>query len=112
MFWTNFDFLCKSVGTTPNALARELGIRSSGTVTAWKKNGALPRQNTLNDIANKFSVTVEELVSCDLRERKKPTLVNEDELEEKYTIEVEDLTADEVRQVRAFVSGIKASRMP
>lgn len=60
MFWENFVSLCSQNGTSPNAVAAQLGL-SSGSVTAWK-NGAVPRETTLKKIADFFSVTVDHLI--------------------------------------------------
>lgn len=68
MFWENFVELCSQRGTSPNAVAAELG-KSSGSVTAWK-NGAVPRETTLKKIAEHFSVTVDRLV---YGQKEKPT---------------------------------------
>ena len=60
MFWENFVELCSQNGTSPNAVAAQLG-KSSGSVTAWK-NGTVPRETTLKKIADYFSVTVDRLI--------------------------------------------------
>lgn len=56
-FWTAFKELCDRNGTSPNAVARELGL-SSGSVTAWKK-GATPTMQTIGRIAMHFGVGME-----------------------------------------------------
>ena len=60
MFWDNFMFYCTKFGTSPNAVAKELGF-SSGSVTAWK-NGTVPRSSAVVKIANYFNVNVEDLI--------------------------------------------------
>ncbi len=112
MFWTNYEFLCKSIGKSPNAVAALVGVKSSGSVTAWKKNDALPRQSTLKDIADFFGVSVEDLVYTDLVKEKKPIPPYGNELDDVYSIQLTDLRADEIAKVHAFVAGLKASRMP
>ena len=64
MFWDNFVKLCNSVGTNPNAVAKELDI-SSGSVTGWKK-GAKPRDTAVNKIADYFGVTADQLKGDDI----------------------------------------------
>lgn len=76
MFWENFVELCSQNGTSPNAVATELG-KSSGSVTAWKK-GAVPRETTLKKIAERFSVTVDRLV---YGQKEKPTTSEGSELD-------------------------------
>ncbi len=71
-FYNNFVRLCDEVGKAPNVVARNIGgVKSSGTVTGWKKNGSVPRDNVLMRFAEYFNVSVEELLSD--TETKKPT---------------------------------------
>ena len=56
MFWNTLIKLCADLGTTPNAVAKNLGL-SSGSVTSWKK-GSVPRDTTLKKIADYFGVSV------------------------------------------------------
>lgn len=67
MFWNTFYKLCKDNGTSPNAVAREIGS-SSGAVTTWK-NGKIPHAPTLQKIADYFDVSVDYLL--DKEETKK-----------------------------------------
>lgn len=111
MFWTNYEYLCKKKGMSPNAVAsKHLEIKSSGSVTAWKK-GVLPRQNTLERIAKFFDVDVNELVGVDLSVKKEP-IPSEDELNKYVSVILEELTPDEASKVRAFAAGLIASRTP
>ena len=59
-FFPRFEALCREAKTSPNAVAKELGI-SSGSVTAWKK-GAAPRSATLERIADYFAVSCDYLL--------------------------------------------------
>ena len=61
MFWDNFELLCRQNGVTPNAVAAAVGIKSSGTVTGWKK-GALPRPSIAKKLADYFNVTTQYLL--------------------------------------------------
>jgi transcriptional regulator with XRE-family HTH domain len=56
-FWTAFKELCDQNGTSPNAVAKELGL-SSGSITAWK-NGRTPQFTTIGRIAARFGVGME-----------------------------------------------------
>lgn len=109
MFWTNFYYLCTSVGKSPNAVGKELG-KASGTISAWKK-GILPRQNAIKEVADYFDVSVTDLTSVDLSKKKKPTLTDENELDNSLALDLKGLSRDELAQVHAFVAGLKASRM-
>ena len=61
MFWQNFLYQCNRIGKSPNAVAAEIGIKSSGSVTRWK-NGSAPRDSVLIKLADYFGVSVEELM--------------------------------------------------
>ncbi len=73
-FWSNFVKLCNEHGTSPNAIAKELGI-SSGSVTGWK-NGAFPRDGTLIKIAVYFNVSTDYLLGK-TDQKEKPTETGE-----------------------------------
>ncbi len=60
MFWNNFVKLCTQKNTTPTSVVHILGI-AGGSVTKWK-NGAVPRDVTLQRIADYFNVTVDYLL--------------------------------------------------
>lgn len=66
MFWENYANLCEAVGKAPNVVAREVGIKSSGTVTGWR-NGAMPRPGVLSKIADYFGVSVRDLIGEEKR---------------------------------------------
>ena len=57
MFWSVFAALCFEHGSSPNAVAKEIGI-SSGALTSWK-NGATPRASTIRRIADYFGVPMD-----------------------------------------------------
>ena len=61
MFCDIFVRLCQSRGISPNAAAKIAGVKSSGTVSAWKK-GALPRDGVLASLADYFGVTTDFLL--------------------------------------------------
>lgn len=54
MFWERFVNLCAENNTTPNAVAKIIGV-SSATVTYWKQ-GAQPRAVVLKKLADHFNV--------------------------------------------------------
>lgn len=59
LFFKRFSELCREENTSPNAVAKKLGI-SSGSITAWKK-GTEPRTETLLKLADFFHVTADYL---------------------------------------------------
>lgn len=60
MFWKRILDLCYEHNTNPNAVCAHLGL-SNATATHWKK-GAIPRESTLNKLAEYFGVTVDYLL--------------------------------------------------
>ena len=67
MFWDIFVSLCTKNGTSPNGVAKKIGV-SSGSITTWKQ-GRMPHNNTILKIANYFDVSVDYL----LGKEEKPT---------------------------------------
>lgn len=61
MFWNNFVLLCNKKNISPNGACAALGL-SVATATKWKK-GAVPRDTTLQKIADYFGVSTEYLLS-------------------------------------------------
>lgn len=60
MFWETFYKICTSKNTSPNAVAKVIGV-SSATCTHWK-NGAVPNGETLVKLADYLSVSVDYLL--------------------------------------------------
>lgn len=54
MFWSKFVELCNINKTTPNAVAKQIGI-SSASVTYWK-NGSHPRDTAIKKLTQYFGV--------------------------------------------------------
>ena len=77
MFYYNFVNLCNQIGKSPSAAAEEMGFQRS-VVTRWSK-GTLPRQATLQKIADYFGVSLFDLTGT----KEKPATVAGDELSEK-----------------------------
>lgn len=69
-FWDKFESLCKEHGKSPNAVAADIGIKSSGTITGWK-NGALPRPGVVKKLSDYFGVPIE-FLSGDTNDEKSP----------------------------------------
>lgn len=60
MFYSNYIILCNKIGKAPSAVAEENGFKRS-VVTRWSK-GAMPRQASIQKLADYFGVPVSELV--------------------------------------------------
>jgi transcriptional regulator with XRE-family HTH domain len=67
-FWDNFEALCIKKGVAPNAAAKAVGVKSSGTVTGWK-NGAAPRSTVLRKMSDYFGVDVSDLTGEEQKEK-------------------------------------------
>lgn len=78
MFWDNFVLLCDRAGKSPNAVAAEIGFKSTGTVTGWK-DGKIPYERNLKKIAEYFGVTVDYLLTGE--KEKAPGITAESEIE-------------------------------
>nr|DAQ67984.1 MAG TPA: Repressor protein CI [Bacteriophage sp.] len=59
LFYFRYVDLCNKINKSPSAVAEELGFKRS-SVTRWANN-SVPRQATLQKIADYFGVTVEYL---------------------------------------------------
>lgn len=97
MFWTKFVALCHSRGEAPNTVAANVGVKSSGTVSGWKK-GAMPRDGVLTAIANYFDVPT----SYFLENENKPTRL--DELTGPYREAMELIMRMNDEQIRVFIA--------
>ena len=60
MFFFFFEELCEKNNTTPNKVAKDLGL-SNATTTKWKK-GATPQGKTLAKVADYFDVSTDYLL--------------------------------------------------
>lgn len=67
LFYINYVALCNKIGKSPSAVAEEMGFMRS-VVTRWSK-GSIPRQATLQKVADYFGVSVDYL----LGKEKQPT---------------------------------------
>lgn len=65
LFYENFISLCNRDGVSPSSVAERIGLNRS-IVTRWS-NGSVPRQATLQRLADYFNVTVSALTSEDIK---------------------------------------------
>ena len=80
-FFERYCILCKEQGSTPNGVAKKLGV-ASASVTQWKQ-GSVPRVETLARIADYFGVTVDYLTGKS-EEKKQSVLPEENGLDEEF----------------------------
>lgn len=108
MFWENYVKYCAFAGKAPNVVAAECGVKSTGTVSGWKK-GAIPRDGILRNLADYFGITVADL----LGEEEKPATETGDELDA-TTKELLNLAATldpaDVHMLLDMAKAIKARR--
>ena len=62
-FWQNFNKLCERYNVKPSRVASEIGLKSTGTISAWKTKDIIPNKNTLALIAEYFNVTIADLLA-------------------------------------------------
>lgn len=113
MFWTTFIDLCNKAGKSPNAVAAECGVKSSGTVTGWSK-GSVPRAPILQKMANYFDVSTDYLLgdSALIYKREKEQNEHYGSLNDLYYHGVQSwinngfFSADEKTILKAHFSGV------
>lgn len=101
LFFDRFRTLCRSRGTSPNGVAKELGI-PSGSVTAWKQ-GAMPRSATLNKLADYFGVTLEVLLGS-------PSILTDEELKFALFGGDKPISDEMLNEVRLFAQFLKSKQ--
>ncbi|MBE6984870.1 MAG: helix-turn-helix transcriptional regulator [Ruminococcaceae bacterium] len=79
MFFDQLKQLCAMKGTTPTALARDLGI-STSNVTSWK-NGSSPKLDMVLRLASALDVPIGYFAGEDDAEIRKSSELSEDEAE-------------------------------
>lgn len=93
LFYINYVALCNKIGKSPSAVAEELGFMRS-VVTRWSK-GTIPRQATLQKVADYFGVSVEYL----LGKEKQPAIFGELSDEEKAMLDLFRQAGDDARRL-------------
>lgn len=107
MFYENFKKLCDERGTTPTAVALDMGISTSLT-SRWK-HGGKPRIETLNKIADYFGVSASYLLGVvddpdpialvDPSKKDPPMRTKLEEI-------MQDMTAEELEDLEKYVEFI------
>lgn len=105
MFHLNYVALCNAIGKSPSAVAEELGL-SRATVTHWS-DGSVPRQATLQKVADYFGVSVDDLLAEGI---KKSTTVSGDvsELSDLQREAWDAIRAMDDDTLRAFITLARA----
>ena len=113
MFYDKFVFLCKEKGVAPTRAALDIGLSKSAPIK-WRTTGATPNGETLNKIAEYFSVSVSVLLGEETK--KAPTQDGERGIDEQNlkvafsrgadpTLTKEDMDAmwEDARAFRDFI---------
>ena len=108
MFYDKFVSLCKEKGVAPTRAALDIGLSKSAPIK-WRTTGATPNGETLNKIAEYFSVSVSVLLGEETK--KAPTdegerTVSDDDI--KFALfggdgEITDAMYDEVKRFAQMV---------
>ena len=110
MFYDKFVSLCKEKGVAPTRAALDIGLSKSAPIK-WRTTGATPNGETLNKIAEYFSVSVSVLFG-ELT-KKAPTQKGEremDDLTNEILNELEGMSHAEILLVKERIQKIKESR--
>lgn len=104
MFWDNFYKLCKSQGTSPNAVCAAIGL-SNATATGWK-NGTQPKADVLIKLAEYLDCSVDYLLGLqsEVKKENAPT-TNQDVL-------VQRIHALSTEQAKLVLELLDNMRMP
>ena len=99
MFFDNLYKVCKQKNTTPNGMAKIIGI-SSGSVTSWKK-GTVPKSDTLQKIAEYLNVSTDYLLG---NEQKEKSLSEKDKLIADINCMLSSKSKDELLYYKDLIS--------
>lgn len=112
MFYDLFNELCQKKGVSVTRAALDMGLSKSHP-TAWKKRGLTPNGDTLNKVADYFSVSTDYLLGNGQNE-KAPTQEGEREINDddiKFALfgtrEIDD---DVLKQVKDFARFARENR--
>lgn len=97
-FFQRYEKLAKSIGSSPNAVAKELGL-SSGSLTAWK-NGTDPSVKAVAKIADYFDVSMDYLLGIEkpTTPKKAQPITRREELMSELRYVLEDRSIEELER--------------
>ena len=78
-FWNNYVKYCALNKVSPSAVAEEIGL-SRTSPNGWKK-GKEPRDVTLKKIADRFGITVQDLLKEDIEKEMPVTQLSDEQFE-------------------------------
>lgn len=103
IFYKNYISLCAKANKAPSAVAEDVGL-SRTSPNGWKK-GKVPRDATLEKIADYFGVSVEALTE---EQKNKPTTQEGNELTEMQQKAVDMILNMSDAQLKAFIAAAEA----
>lgn len=106
MFWNRFSLMCNSNATSPNAIAKKIGV-SNATCTKWK-NGSIPNGETLVRLSIALNCSVDYLLGR--TDNPKSHTGEEANAQSTLISLIGRLTAEEQELITAQIRGILASR--
>ena len=110
MFYDKFVSLCKEKGVAPMRAALDIGLSKSVPIK-WRTTGATPNGETLNKIAEYFSVSVSVLFGEETKKAPTPKGEREmDDLTNEILNELEGMSHAEILLVKERIQKIKESR--
>lgn len=115
MFYDKFVSLCKEKGVAPTRAALDIGLSKSAPIK-WRTTGATPNGETLNKIAEYFSVSVSVLFGEETKKAPTPKGEREmddltmDDLTNEILNELEGMSHAEILLVKERIQKIKESR--
>lgn len=109
MFYDKFVSLCKEKGVAPTRAALDIGLSKSAPIK-WRTTGATPNGETLNKIAEYFSVSVSVLFGEETKKAPTPKGEREmDDLTNEILNELEGMSHAEILLVKERIQKIKES---
>lgn len=110
MFYDKFVSLCKEKGVAPTRAALDIGLSKSAPIK-WRTTGATPNGETLNKIAEYFSVSASVLFGEETKKAPTPKGEREmDDLTNEILNELEGMSHAEILLVKERIQKIKESR--
>ena len=108
-FWKNYQYLCEKTGESVYDVAKECGVKGTGTLTYWRQ-GSKPKSDTLQKICDHFGVTATDLFHNDLEQREKSTYAYAQALDDPLYAAIVNLTPEQRVLVKGFIAGLRANQ--
>lgn len=109
MFKQNFINFCNKKGESPSFVCRRVGI-APATFSCWNEN-SIPRQATLQRIADYFGVAPEDLLRGPEEKVTAPTEpAATSPLSDRFNNKLDQLTLQELRELEAFMDNLIKNR--